>query len=74
MIRSAADRLLVTAQKWAVVTALSLVFFGTALSAITGLAIEEMSDVDPTPFVAIIGVVTGVGTMIFVRKADGRTR
>ncbi len=43
-------------------------------SAIAGLMIEDTSDLSPAPFVAVMGVFTGVSVMMLVRKTDERDR
>ncbi|MFD1374064.1 hypothetical protein [Actinoplanes sichuanensis] len=74
MIRSSLAGLFAVAQRRAAVTALSLVFLGTTLAALTGLAIEQTSSVDPSPFVVVIGAATGVGTVMFLRRAAHQGR
>jgi hypothetical protein len=40
---------------------------GTIIGAIAGLLIEETTDLSPAPFVAVIGVFTGVSVMMLGR-------
>lgn len=72
MMRSGVRRLYGIALKWPVATAFGLFAFGTALSGIAGLVIEETSGLPPTPFVIVIGVATGVVAVKLLRDADRR--